>query len=379
MTSKFARCVSCALAGLPACGGTGPVTSTSSCDGASADALWVATDYASSSFGGLALSGGVLSDATGVDLGADPALAISRGRGFFVARDQSAIVEIDPRCGTPVSRLHVPPPPGTNGALDPYDVGVARDGSLWVPLFDVPALVVMSASGGLVRALDLSSYDTDGNPNASAVAMVDTTLGEKAFVVLERLDDSNGYAVDKPAWMLRIDVATSAIEGYVELAGRNPFGPIVAEGGVLWLADPGSWFDANEADAGIERFDPETNTTALVVSEVNLGGSVAEVAVSGTCAVAIVADPTSVNATSLVTVDLASGDVRSPVANSPLSTAGYDLEGLEVVGGDVMVGDRRRAASGYPVHVFDMDDACDLAPSDTLTLAQPPVAIRQPR
>jgi hypothetical protein len=379
MTSKFARCVSYALAGLVGCGGTGPVVSSSFCGRAAADALWAASDYVSSSVGGLSLLGGILSDASGVDLGADPALAISRGRAFFVVRDQSAIVEIDPECGTPISRVLVPPPPGAIGALDPYDVGVARDGSLWVPLFDVPELVVMSTSGELVRALDLSGYDSDGNPNASAIAMVDTTLGEKAFVVLERLDDAKGYAADKPAWMLRIDVATALVEGYVELAGRNPFGSIVAEGGVLWLADPGSWGNGSEADAGIERFDPATSTTSLVVSEADLGESVAEVAVSGACAVAIVADSTSVNATSLVTVDLASGTVTTTAANSPLSTAGYDLEGLELVGAEVLVGDRRRAASGYPVHVFEMDDSCNLSDSGTLVLSQPPVAIRQAR
>jgi hypothetical protein len=339
----------------------------------------VASDYSSSSVGGLSLALGVLSDASGVDLGADPALAISRGRAFFVARDQSAIIEIDPHCGTPVSRVDVPAPPGAFGALDPQDVGVARDGSLWVPLFDVPALVVMGDNGELTRTIDLSGYDGDGNPNASSVAMVDTALGEKAFVVLERLDDSDGYAADQAAWMLRIDVATAFVEGTVVLAGRNPFGLMVAEGGVLWLADPGSWSDANEANAGIERFDPATSTSQLVVTESDLGASVAEVAVSGSCGVAIVADASAANATSLVTVDVASGAIQTSVANSPLSTAGYDLEGLEIVGNVVMVGDRRRAADGYPVHLFNMDDSCQLSPVDPVMISQPPVALRQVR
>jgi hypothetical protein len=363
--------------GLVGCGEAGTSQSSFSCGGGTADVLWAASDYIASSVGGLSLPGGVVSEASGVDLGADPALAISRGRAFFVVRDQSAIVELDPTCGTPLSRVDVPPPAGAIGALDPQDVGVARYGSLWVPLFDVPALVVVSSSGELAQTIDLSSYDSDGNPNASAVAMVDTASGEKAFVVLERL--SAELQPYQPAWVLRIDVEAAAIEAYVPLAGSNPFGLVYAEGGVLWLADPGSWFDATETDAGIERFDPQTSTTAVVVSESELGASVAEVAVSGTCAVAIVADATTVNATSLVTVDLTSGTITIPVANSPLSTAGYDLDGLEFVGSTLLVGDRRRAVTGYPVHTFEVDDSCNLSKGGDLVLAQPPVALRQAR
>ena len=370
MRRAFAIAIAIALGG---CGGSS--TPASSCRGNSADALWVASDYVSAEVGGLSLLEGVVSQASGFDLGGDPALAVSRGRAFCVVRDQNALVELEPRCGTPISRVLVPSPAGATGPLDPQDVGVAQDGSLWVPLFEVPALVVMSADGTLSRSLDLSPYDSDGNPNASSIAIVDTHLGEKAFVVLERLDAQ--LIPYQAAWMLRIDVATGIAEGHTELAGRNPFGPIVAEGGALWLSDPGSWSDANEANAGVERFDPETDATSLVVAESALGGSVVQVAVSASCGVAIVADSTSENATSLVTFDANDGTVLSAAANSPLATPGYDLEGLDVVGGMVVVGDRRRADLGYPVHVFDMTDSCVLSPQRDLILALPPVSVRQ--
>ena len=68
------------------------------------------------------------------------------------------------------------------GTSDPYDVAVARDGSLWVPLFEAAAVLVLSPCGDVVRTIDLSSYDDDGNPDASAIAIVDTPAGEKAFV-----------------------------------------------------------------------------------------------------------------------------------------------------------------------------------------------------
>ena len=142
-------------------------------------------------------------------------------------------------------------------------------------------------------------------------------------------------------------------------------------------ADPGNFNDATEALGGIERFDTLTSTTALVAHEADLGGSVAEVAVQGGCAVAIVADPTPANATSVVTIDVATGSVTAPAARSPFATDGFYLQGLAWKGGAWLVGDRRRLSAGYPVHAFDSNVGCALrerAPA-TLFLPLPPVAL----
>ena len=149
---------------------------------------------------------------------------------------------------------------------------------------------------------NLSSYDTDGNPDADAIAIVDTPAGEKAFVALDRL---NPYPTSvQPSWMLRIDVATATVEAHVPLAGLNPFGSMQLVGTDLWLAEPGNFDDATEATAGIERFDTSTSTSELVIHEADLGGSVAQVSVTSGCGVAIVADATpNVNATSLATFE----------------------------------------------------------------------------
>ena len=148
---------------------------------------------------------------------------------------------------------------------------------MWIPLFQVPAILVVSPSGS-VATIDLSSYDGDGNPDATAIAIVDTPGGEKAFVALARL---NPYPTSvQPSFMLRIDVATATVEATVVLAGRNPFGTMQNDGGILWLAEPGNFDDEAEPDAGVERFDTSTSTTALFARETGLGGSVAEVSVS---------------------------------------------------------------------------------------------------
>jgi hypothetical protein len=113
-----------------------------------------------------------------------------------------------------------------------------------------------------------------------------------------------------------------------------------------------------------------------VAHETDLGGSVAEVAVSAGCGAAIVADAThNVNATSLATFDPAAGTVLTPASASPLATTAYDLQGLQWAAGALLVGDRRRAAAGYPVHAFDVTQCVAASRPDAVFLPLPPVAL----
>ena len=180
--------------------------------------------------------------------------------------------------------------------------------------------------------------------------------------------------------MLRIDVATRQVEATIELAGRNPFNPMAEHEGALFLAEPGNFNTADDPLAGIERFDSATSTTRLLVAEKDLGGSVAEIAVTEGCGAAIIAGPKQdVNPTSLVTFDPTTGRVLS-TASAPVlgPTPGYDLQGLAWRNGSLYVGDRRAAAGGYQAHVFDREPGtCVLrATSRSIALPQRPVALR---
>jgi len=199
-------------------------------------------------------------------------------------------------------------------------------------------------------------------------------------VTLERLDDAAGLTSVQTSQMLRVDVATRTVEATIELAGRNPFNPMAELDGALFLAEPGNFDAADDELAGIERFDTSTSTTRLLVHERDLGGSVAEVAVTSGCGVAIVAGPASgVNPTSVVTFDPVTGQIFASLA-APLfgPTAGYDLQGLAWRGDTLYVGDRRRATDGtWTVHVFDRTTGCTITPSTrTIPLPQRPVALR---
>lgn len=313
-------------------------------------------------------------DTSGVDLGVDPALAESRGRVFFLARDLDTVFEVDARCGIPVAKASVNAAARGATTANPHDVAVAPDGTLFVTLYNAARIAIVK-DGVLESTIDLSSYDADGNPQVDAIRIVDVDGAPKAFVTLERLDDTDKLRSKQPSQMLKIDVASRTVEGVFELAGRNPFNVMAERDGRLFLAEPGNFDDAAEPLAGIERFDTRTSETKLLVSEPVLGGSVSEVAIGERCGAAIVAGPQpNVNPTSLVTFDPETGAVIG-VALGP--TPGYDLQGLAWKGRTLYVGDRRRSGVQYPLHVFEHDDACALVPVQrTLTVPRQPVAVR---
>lgn len=355
---------------LSSCGS--PEAPKADCTGG--DVLVAASDYSSSVVGAVDLAGNEFFRG-GIDLGRDPALARSRGRSFFLARDGDLLVELD-GCANVIattSTRDIDRALGTN----PQDVAVAPDGRLWIARFNVPTLAVIDPRGGR-SVVDLSSLDSDGNPNASSVRIVDVGGAAKAFVALERLDDRDRLRSKQPSRLARIDVATQKLEATVELAAQNPFGLMTEWGGYFFLAAPRDFDVANEDAAGIERFTVGTGATRILVSERDLGASVVQVAVTTGCGAAIVADPVpTLNPTSLVTFDPESGALFSSRASPVLGpTAGYHLQGLTWVGSVLLVGDRRRGARGFPVHVFDRDAGCGLRErAEPLYVPREPVAL----
>jgi hypothetical protein len=359
-------------------GSTEPAT-VPTCDGV--EVLVAASDYSSSVVCG-APGCEVGPRTSSPDLGHDPALAVSNGRAFYIARDEARVFELDPACGTPLRRFSVQDE-ASKVPSNPQDLAASPDdGSLFVTLFNVPRIAVLRDGAAVGPGIDLSGYDPDGNPQANSIRIVRVDGTPKAFVTLQRLDDHSTpvFRSTRTSLMLRIDVATRKVEASVELAGRNPFNVMAELNGALYLAEPGNFDRADEAQAGIERFDTATSTTRLLVAERDLGGSVAEVAVTDGCGAAIVAGPSDVNPTSLVTFDPKSGAVLGGTEARVMGpTPGFDLEALTWRGDLLYVGDRRQGSSGFRVHVFQRDrGGCALheLPNRGFDLPQRPVALR---
>lgn len=382
--SRSVVVVAGAALGAAACQPTTPA-SLGAC--AQLDAIAAVSDYMSSQVGGIDADGGTSFPPRGtIDLGADPALSFSRGRAFFVARDLGLIYEVDPRCGRPnptAFNANVLTPAGS-GSSNPQDVAVAPDGSLWIPLYDIPQLLILPPSGP-ARSIDLSSYDTDGNPQAAAILIVDglgSPPASKAFVTLELLNDDDMLLPypDRHGALLRIDVATSKVEAEIELAGQNPLGLMNEVNGLVYLAEAGNTMESSVPLAGIESFDEATSTSRLLVTAERLGGWPSEVAVTAGCGAAIVAQPGLPNATSLVTFDPATGAVLTSASTSVLRTTGFFLQGLDWVGDTLLVGegDPTQPEAAF-VHELTRGDAgaCDLVELPTrVHVPLKPIALR---
>jgi hypothetical protein len=310
-------------------------------------------------------------------------LATTNGRAFWIARDRDLIIEVDPSCGhathstSLASLAPSDPASGARRPANPHDAAAAPDGTVVVPLYTAAKLAFVK--DGMIESIDLSSYDPDGNPQADAVRVLDIDGAAKAFVTLERLDDNRGLRSRQPSQMLRVDVATRTVEAVVDLAGRNPFNVMAELDGSLFLAEPGNFDTVDEDEAGIERFDARSSIARILVSERQLGASVTEVAVTRGCGAAIIASPEpGINRTSVITFDPETGQLFT-TREAPLlgPTPGYDLQGLAWRGGKLYVGDRRRGAKGYTIHVLERSHGCALTNTGrTLDVPQRPVALR---
>lgn len=352
-----------ALVWLAACSGARP---PSVC--AETYELLVATsDYSSAQVGGASFDGRT-SFTGGVDLGRDPALSLSAGRAFLIARDLGTVFELDPRCGKGISKTSVLDP-GRASSTNPQDVAVSPDGSLVVTRFDVPTLLLVPPSGEPAR-VDLSQQDGDGNPDMSGVRVA----RGRAYVALGRLDAKNKYRSVQASAMAIVDLATRAVVGAPQLPGRNPFGAMYeTPDHALWIAAPGNFDQASEPDAGLVRFDTQTDTATLIVSEKALGGSAVEVVVddASRCAVAIVADASAKNRTRVVVVRLATRSVSELVG----WTDGFDLRSLALKD-RLVLGDRRASKQGYPLHTYRVGPDCAFVPDADSSVPGPPVAVR---
>lgn len=304
-----------------------------------------APDFSASTLGTLSLETGVATMQSQNTLLQDPVLATSGLQHFVISRKTNAIYALD-GCANASATYSAITTDELAAKLEanPQDVAVDTTGALWIARLGIPSLLITSP----LQTVDLSKFDSDGNPDMGSVKIV----GNHAFVSLSRL---NPYPEShQTSQVIVLDTDTKKLVNTIDLAGHNPFGQMLVSAGKIWLAEPGNFNDATESAAGVETIDPITMDHTLVVAETTLGASVSQVAANVTCAAAIVADSTAVNATSLVSFSVDGSNLSKPV----LSTPNFSLRGLlwtNETPSRLLVGDATNVGGTFSVHVFSAD------------------------
>jgi hypothetical protein len=312
-----------------------------------------APDFSASTLGTLSLESGVATMQKQNSSLQDPVLATSGLQHFVIARKTNVIYALD-GCANSIASYSALSQDEITAGLDanPQDVAVDDTGAIWIARFHLPSLLITSP----LQAVDLSKFDSDGNPDMSSVKIV----GKNAFIALERLTQVGVNLVSQQtSQVVVLDTDTKLLVKTIDLAGHNPFGQMVLSDGKIWLAEPGNFNDAAETAAGIETIDPLTMDHALVVPETALGASAVEVAANATCAAAIVADSTPLNATSLVSFSVDGTNLSKPA----ISTPNFSLRGLlwtNETPSRLLVGDATNAGGTFYVHVYTADANCAL-------------------
>jgi len=149
----------------------------------------------------------------------DPVMRVFGNKAYIVNRfgfDNVTIVDLD--TGTLVDQI------STGAGTNPQDVAVQGD-TIYVAALGSGNIIVLDAANPSATpgTIDISSYDTDGIPDASSIYRVADTL----FVTIGALDDTFAATEGK---VILIDTVDDEVSGDFDLVYNNPFGLLQPHG-----------------------------------------------------------------------------------------------------------------------------------------------------
>jgi hypothetical protein len=162
----------------------------------------------------------------------------------------------------------------TGAGSNPQDVAVVDD-KLYVPAFGTAGVVVVTRGSGATTTIDLSAFDTDGEPNCVSAYRVDTDV----YVACELLDAN--FSPRGAGKIAVIDTTTDTVRTMLTMDNQNPFGVFERmppeAGGDLVIPTVPSFADVTLGC--VERITPGATPVAAgcVVSNQELGGYVARI------------------------------------------------------------------------------------------------------
>ena len=227
-----------------------------------------------------------------------------------------------------------------------------------VAMVDCPAHGEHSAVG---RGIDFSAYTPSGGANydlaynggfgdqlRDVACLVKRGLGLRAVTIdLGNRDTHVGQGNPTQSWDWfgnQVESLSAGLDAFYTDLSSDAGGNFMNRVSVLVVSEFGRRAIENE-DGGTDH-----GYGNVILA---LGGSVAEVAVSKGCGVAILAAPIhDLNPTSVITFDAASG---ARLAELVPSTGNFDLQGLAWRGDTLFVGDRRPGPDGFVLHAYERD------------------------
>ncbi len=232
-------------------------------------------------------------------------------------------------------------------ALDAGHIVVARH--------TMPSLAIVDVAQGAVRdTIDLSSLRGAAPlPHPDALARV----GDELWVTLERDDDPMRQHPTQRGLVARINPATHAIVGSIELAHPNPVGPLRAsvDGSRRLVATVGSYNVVG--DGAIESIDPVRGVSTELVTESEVEGNIDAFAVvdARRLALRVTAERQGTAAINVLRVVLFDLETRS--ARTLVDLSQWGAAGPVVVGDRLFVSDPGEGIYhvGAGVRVFSPD------------------------
>jgi hypothetical protein len=246
---------------------------------------------------------------------------------------------------------------------NPHDIAMVSPSKAYVTLYDRPSLAIVdpsvdpTCSGFVTDGIDLAALaDGDGIPEMDQSVLV----GNRLFVVLQRLDRAHFFRPGGPGRLAVIDTDRDALIGSVELEISNPFAETKglttdARSGRIYIAGPGTLFTDRE-DGGIEVVDPVGLVSlGMAMTGAELGGDLTDFVLVGRDRAYALVGGTDFRI-SLVELDLAARRVTDTLAASD-----YFFSDIELgEDGTLCVADRDPFAPG--LRCFSVADNREVTP-----------------
>lgn len=188
------------------------------------------------------------------------------------------LVELDPANPYMPRRTITVPPIAMVGAPNPYDVVEVSPTKSYLVLYNGASIYVFNPqTGAMTGSIDLSMFaGADGIPEASLIHVANG----RAWVALQQLDRTMGYAPPAQSTIVAIDTATdtladldastAGVQASLSLHYGNPQSAAASPSGRYWLIASTGTF-GNGMDGGVDVLDTMTATIVRNVPAAMLG------------------------------------------------------------------------------------------------------------